>query len=128
MKELRTLLVAFVAFLMGILYLIASLLPPCHFFYLNYSLLGFSGGILFLLLRRYNLKQDIKPLIKTNLATITIWVLLFFLDCALFYAYFIEDKIKLFEKIENIKEYYGLYLLIDTIWIVIIFFLKNKRQ
>jgi len=127
MRELRTLSVAFVAFFMGILYLILSLWPPCHFFYLNYSLLGFSGGILFLLLRRYNLKQDIKPILKTNLATIAILVLLFLLDCALFYAYFIADKIKLFEKTEDIKEYYGLYLLIDTIWIVIIFFLKHKK-
>jgi hypothetical protein len=126
-NEIRILLVAWVAFFLSLLYLVAALLPPCHLFYINYSFVGLSGGVLLLSFRRYNLRKDKKPIIKSKLVIRFIFPLLIILDCALFYAYFIADKIPLFDGIENIKEYYGLYLLIVSFWIGIILLLKNKR-
>lgn len=126
-KESKILLGAFIAFFMFIICLILSLLPPYHLFYLNYSFICLSGGLLLLSLRRYNLRKDKSPLIKSKLVIRFIFPLLIIIDCALFYAYFIADNIELFNNIENIKEYYGLYLLIVSLWIGIILLLKNKR-
>lgn len=126
-NEIRILLGAYVAFFLTLLYLVAALLPPCHLFYINYSAMCFSGGILLLSFRRYNVRKDKNPIIKSKLVIRFIFPLLIIVDCALFYAYFIADKIPLFDNIENIKEYYGLYLLIVSFWIGIILLLKNKR-
>lgn len=125
-KESENLLGAFVAFFMSLMCLVMALLPPCHLFYLNYSFLCLSGGFLLLSLRRYNLRKNEIPIIKSKLVMRLIFPLLILIDCALFYAYFIADKITLFDGIENIKEYYGLYLLIVSFWIGIILLLKNK--
>lgn len=126
-NEIRILLLALVAFFLSLLYLVAALLPPRHLFYINYSFVGFSVGVLLLSFRRYNLRNDKNPIIKSKLVLRFIFPLLIIIDCALFYAYFIADKSLLFDGIENIKEYYGLYFLIVSFWIGIILLLKNKR-
>ncbi len=126
-NEIRILLLALVAFFVSLLYIVATLLPPHNLLYLNYSFVGFSLGIFLLSFRRYNLRNDKKPIIKSKLVLKFIFPLLIIIDCALFYAYFIIDKSLFFDDLENDKEYYGLYFFIVSLWIGIILLLKNKR-
>lgn len=126
-NEIRILLLALVAFFLSFLYIVATFLPPHNLSYLNYSFVGFSVGIFLLSFRRYNLRNDKKPIIKSKLVLKFIFPLLIIIDCALFYAYFIIDKSLFFDDLENDKEYYGLYFFIVSLWIGIILLLKNKR-
>jgi len=127
-NEIRILLGALVTFFLSLLYMVASFLPPFHLFYLNYSFMSLSGGLLLLSLRRYNLRKDKNPIIKSKLLIRFIFPLLIIIDCALFYAYFINEKIIIIDGVQNIKEYYGIYLLIVSFWIGIITLLKIRRK
>jgi hypothetical protein len=123
--QINILLGALLAFLLSLLCIVAAFLPPFHLYFLNYSFISLMAGLLLLSLRIYNLGKDKNPLVKSRIVKRYIFPLLIIIDCALFYAYFIADKIKLFDNIENIKDYYGLYFLIVSFWIVLIFKLKK---
>lgn len=126
-NKIQILLGALLLFSISLLFTVASLLPPCHLFYLNYSFLGFSGGLLFLSYQKYIFRRYKSPIIRSKLVIRIILPLLIIIDCSLFYAYFISEKIELFNSVVNIKEYYGLYIIIVSSWIGIILLLKNKK-
>ena len=126
-NEIKILLGALLLFITSLLFLFASLLPPFHLFYLNYSFLGLSGGLLFLSYDKYFYRRYQSPIISSKLIIRFILPLLIIIDCALFYAYYGSEKIEMFNDVVNIKEYYGLYILIVSSWIGIILFLKKKK-
>jgi len=129
-SEIRLLIFTILSFALSLLYLMVLLFDTCQFSEFNYFIACLSVGFFFLTLRRvklWKLSPDRykKPTIKSKIVIRFLLPLIIVLDLGLFYCYFIAEQNFLFNNIVNIKEYYGIYLIIVTSWIGIVFNLKN---
>jgi len=128
--ELRLLIFALISFALSLLYFMVILFDSFQLSEFYYFIASLSVGFYFLTLRNVKLWKSSpsnykKPTIKSVIITRLLLALFIVIDLGLFYCYIIDEPDYLRYSMYNLKDYYGVYLLIVTSWIGIVYNFKN---
>ncbi|VBB46494.1 membrane hypothetical protein [uncultured Paludibacter sp.] len=119
-------ILSLLAFLVSLLFFVGEIMTRNCLFNLNYSLLSLSIGLFLLSYRRYGLKKEILPFAKSPIINKIIFPVFIVIDLFLIFGYFFVEKISLFQDIEVVKRWFGIYAIIVLLWIATLFLLKKQ--